>query len=119
MRPGHNSYQIWSAVHLRRTRRPTGGSGGRYGALVLLVRRLPIYDRASVKSQAKLGFVHFASRWSPSRAKAPGGQSESRWSFLDVMFSADVQKPRRNPVHPIEVDVAHPPGIAPNGQSGA
>ncbi len=65
----------------------------------------------------QLGFVHFASGWSLSRSRAPGGQSELRWSFVDVMFSADIQKLRRKLVHQIGIDRAQPPQFTPYGQS--
>ena len=68
-------------------------------------------------TETELGFVHFASGWSLSRSRAPGGQSELRWSFVDVMFSADIQKLRRKLVHQIGIDRAQPPQFTPYGQS--
>jgi hypothetical protein len=49
MRPGHNSYQIRSSVSLARAPSRTGGTDDPHRVLVLLVRQLPNYDRASPK----------------------------------------------------------------------
>lgn len=42
-----------------------------------------------------------------------------RWSFFDVMFSADIQKLRRELMLQIGIRLAQPPRTTPNGQSRA